>query len=213
MIFTRYILALAITIALFVGVYVPAFVAAGLLAPDQRAAVPWVIAISLVTALLIMALLSRITGCGFVTFGFGAPPLRDMLWGVGWGVVIGLVLRLASAFLEVSGPFPEESFSRWQIIALFWVAAPIQEEIIFRGLLQGALEARMRNAVRLGGMRVSIAAVIVAVLFAVVHLSVDPLVAVAALLLGLVAGHLRWRSGSLVPAVLVHALFNIIPNW
>jgi membrane protease YdiL (CAAX protease family) len=213
MIFTRYALALVITILLFAGVYVPAFIAASLFAPDEEAAVPWVVAVSLVAALLIMALLSRIAGYRFSAFGFGPPAVRDMLWGVGWGVVIGLVLRLGSALLEVSGPFSEESFSRWQIIALFWVAAPIQEEVIFRGLLQGTLEGRMRKTIALGGMRLSIAALIIAVLFAVVHLSVDPLVAVAALLLGLVAGHLRWRSGSLVPAVLVHALFNVIPNW
>ena len=50
---------------------------------------------------------------------------------------------------------------------------------------------------------------IVAVLFGASHLVVGPVTAVAALLLGIAAGELRLSSASLLPAVIVHALFNL----
>ena len=47
-----------------------------------------------------------------------------------------------------------------------------------------------------------------AVLFGIIHLEAGVAVATDAIILGLVAGELRRRSGSLLPAVIVHALFN-----
>ena len=47
-----------------------------------------------------------------------------------------------------------------------------------------------------------------AVLFGVIHLESGAIVALGAIMLGLVAGELRRRSGSLLPAIIVHALCN-----
>ena len=54
----------------------------------------------------------------------------------------------------------------------------------------------------------SYAAIIVALLFGLIHLEVNPITAAAAFVLGLLSGELRHRSGSLLPAILVHAVFN-----
>ena len=56
---------------------------------------------------------------------------------------------------------------------------------------------------------VSVAVVFAAAVFGVVHLGSGLAVFAGAIVLGLVAGELRRRSGSLLPAVIVHAIFNL----
>jgi membrane protease YdiL (CAAX protease family) len=46
-------------------------------------------------------------------------------------------------------------------------------------------------------------------MFSCIHLTVGRYTAVAALVLGVIAGELRRRSGSLAPAMICHALFNL----
>ncbi len=89
------------------------------------------------------------------------------------------------------------------------LGAAIQEEIIFRGLLQTDLARRFAERLPLLGHSLSWPAIIVAFVFGLLHLVVNPITAVAAFVLGLLAGELRDRSGSLVPAIVVHSLFNL----
>jgi membrane protease YdiL (CAAX protease family) len=58
------------------------------------------------------------------------------------------------------------------------------------------------------GASLSSAVIFTAALFGIIHLGAGAAVATGAIVLGLVAGELRRRSGSLLPAVIVHALFN-----
>ncbi|HUE65759.1 MAG TPA: CPBP family intramembrane glutamic endopeptidase [Rhizomicrobium sp.] len=91
----------------------------------------------------------------------------------------------------------------------FGLGASIQEEVIFRGLIQSYLERTWSTSVtRLAG-RMSPTVCFTAVLFGVIHLDSGPIVVAGALGLGLVAGELRRCSHSLLPAVIVHALFNL----
>ncbi len=90
----------------------------------------------------------------------------------------------------------------------FVVGAAIQEEIIFRGLLQTTLTRQFPAALSFFGTSLSYASIIVALLFGLIHLEVSPITAGAAFVLGLFSGELRHRSGSLLPAILVHAVFN-----
>ncbi len=77
------------------------------------------------------------------------------------------------------------------------VLAPVFEEILFRGVLLPVLGQRLG-----GGWAV----VLSAALFAAAHLSVGEFVPLLVLAMGL--GWLRWRSGRLLPSVLMHALWN-----
>lgn len=97
----------------------------------------------------------------------------------------------------------------WILTLYFGLAAPIQEEIIFRGLLQSFLEQRWVTPGRVLGVPTSPAVLVAATLFGLVHFDGGPAVAACALVLGLLAGELRRRSGSLVPAIIAHALFNL----
>jgi membrane protease YdiL (CAAX protease family) len=83
------------------------------------------------------------------------------------------------------------------------VAAPLAEEFFFRRVLQGWLEKRLpaRNAA--GAIVVSAAA------FALAHQG-QGLAFVPLFPLGLVLGYLVRQTGSLLPAILLHALFNAV---
>ncbi|KEF43220.1 MAG: metal-dependent membrane protease [Cyanobium sp. CACIAM 14] len=79
------------------------------------------------------------------------------------------------------------------------VVAPLFEECLFRGVLLPVAGQR------LGGLP---AVLLSAAIFAVAHLSLSELVPLFVLGLGL--GWLRWRSGRLTSAVLMHALWNSV---
>jgi membrane protease YdiL (CAAX protease family) len=54
-----------------------------------------------------------------------------------------------------------------------------------------------------------VASLLVALLFGGIHLVVGPYTAAAAFILGAIAGEFRRRSGSLIPAIICHAFFNL----
>lgn len=91
----------------------------------------------------------------------------------------------------------EALFGTGGLVIVFAVAPAIFEELAFRGLLQGRLCALMGRG---------LGVVTTAALFAAAHgISVGtPL----HLSIGLYLGVLRLRSGSLIPCMLVHALYN-----
>jgi hypothetical protein len=90
----------------------------------------------------------------------------------------------------------------------FIVGAPVQEEVIFRGLLQTTLEQRFVASFQFLGKSLSVAVTIIAVLFGLIHVGIGVATAIAAFVLGLLAGELRRRSSSLLPAIVLHAIFN-----
>lgn len=91
----------------------------------------------------------------------------------------------------------------------FVVGAAIQEEVIFRGLLQTTLAQQIPATLSFFGSSLSCAAIIVALRFGLIHLKINPITPAAAFVLGLFSGELRHRSGSLLPAILVHAVFDV----
>lgn len=78
------------------------------------------------------------------------------------------------------------------------LAAPLIEEALFRGLLQGALETRLRHwfAIAAAGLP-----------FALLH---GPEPALFFFFWSLPVGWVTWRSGSIRPAVVVHAVNNMV---
>jgi membrane protease YdiL (CAAX protease family) len=124
------------------------------------------------------------------------------------GGILALIITFLQRFLHIPDAPTFETFAFWQIVLLFWIAASIQEETIFRGLIQSIVGRKLDGA-NIGGS-LSAAAVIVAILFAIVHIPMGIFTVGAAFVVGLLAGELRVRSGSLIPAILVHALVNIV---
>jgi membrane protease YdiL (CAAX protease family) len=77
--------------------------------------------------------------------------------------------------------------------------AGIAEEMLFRGLIQRTLEHYRDPAMGI---------VLSSVFFALVHF--NPWTAIQITLLGLVLGYLTWRTGSIVPAVILHSVNNLL---
>lgn len=224
----RLVLTLGRGLGFLLAVYVPSFALASALVASRAgtagdegaaaaAAIPLVMALSLAIALLLVA---GITGGRFGSFGFRGVALKPLLLSLGLGVGFGILLRwLATALNVQESAFPFAGLAGWQLVALSWLAAPIQEEIIFRGLLQTTLQSGIPGLITIGPRKLSVAGLVAAIVFALVHCALLGMgvpagaavfIALGALVLGVVAGQMRWSTGSLVPAVVVHALFNII---
>ena len=92
------------------------------------------------------------------------------------------------------------------------VVAPVLEELVFRGVLQGALLERPALARRRAG--VSGANALASLAFAAAHLvSQSPPQAAAVLLPSLAFGACRDRYGSVVPGMLLHGFYNAGFLW
>lgn len=91
----------------------------------------------------------------------------------------------------------------WGYIAV-GLLAPLVEEIVFRGAIQGALQTGFAQR----GKSHWYAIVVTSLLFAAIH--GNPAQMPHAFLIGLLMGWMRYRSGSIIPGVTVHLLNNTI---
>lgn len=177
----------------------------------------------LVLALLAIALLGK---GNFSQYGFRLQidPLAPS-GGIGrwilYGVVAVAVGALASIAIMATGavgnPLIKE-LSIPQIMLFVWIFSSTIEEIFTRGFLQSHIAAVFDSSVRVPVLRVDIPTLISALFFACMHLIILTHGAGAKTLViillftfsvGLIAGHLRARTGSLIPAIGAHMLANI----
>ena len=150
-------------------------------------------------------------GKHYVELSFGHIE-RRMVWpAVGMSVLIAssqaFVLFSALSLLDVDLQFQGEELERRQRLVSgiagilnACIFAPIGEEICFRGIiLGGLLKTRCRPW---------LAILISALLFALLHgLGAN---FVTALLFGILVGWLYWRTGSIIPGVIIHITNNTL---
>lgn len=134
------------------------------------------------------------------------------------------VLSIVSVFALPSGQSTSgfSELTKLQLVVFVWVYASISEELLTRGLLQTLLTADSRGQLSTP-RRLSMPVVVSGLFFGSMHIvlvkSMGPAavpVILLAVFLGLIAAHYRERTGSLLPAIIVHALFNIggtLPLW
>lgn len=194
-------------IGLFTIVYLPAFATTALVRPRIDIAIPLIIAITLFVALILMFLLTRYPA-GIAEFGFRIPHSGYLAGATVFGLAFGLGVTFLAHLFPSKTPFDVSGFAPWKIALYFLIGASIQEEIVFRGLIQTMVERQWKVSFSLAGGSLSGAVAFSATLFGVIHLESGAVVALGAIILGLVAGELRRRSGSLLPAIIAHALFN-----
>jgi membrane protease YdiL (CAAX protease family) len=130
----------------------------------------------------------------------------------GLGLVLVPLLTLASALNRLV-PYQHDGVDfltatrdPWAVglvIAAAIVAAPLVEELFFRRILQGWLEKRLPAADGAAAIVISAAA------FALAHQG-QGLAFVPLFPLGLVLGFIARQTGSIVPCILLHALFNAV---
>ncbi|HEX5509533.1 MAG TPA: type II CAAX endopeptidase family protein [Pseudolabrys sp.] len=128
------------------------------------------------------------------------------------GIALGAVLPFVTAAIAMLGPvapdapayFEYNKISAAGVLPLFWLNAvfigPAAEEVIFRGFLY-----RAWSATRLGP---SGAIALTAIVFGLGHLEYGWFGMAGIAVSGLIMGWLRWRSGSLVPSMLTHGVYN-----
>lgn len=199
--------AVLLVIGFFLLVYVPTFAIVGFIKPSITIAVPLTIVISFVLAISIIAIRVLISG-SWREHGFRLSERRYILAAIVIGLPLGLVLTFIDHAISPGDPLGIGHLKVWMLVIYFLIGSSIQEEVIFRGLLQTVLAKHLNLKVGVAGKTLSLAVLLIALLFGLIHLEVGPFTAFAAFLLAVLAGELRHRSGSLLPAVLVHVIFN-----
>jgi membrane protease YdiL (CAAX protease family) len=122
---------------------------------------------------------------------------------MGGGLLFWALVALAAGVRPV-GP---GGLLSWPYLYL-GVVAPVLEELAFRGALQGWLLETGYGRRR--GLGLTAANVTTSVVFTAIHFAYHPpLWAAAVLFPSLIFGHLRDRTGSVLPALYVHVFYNL----
>jgi len=213
------ILAIALTAAVFVASrYAASFVP---LPPGSfipRTSVMQTIFLVFCIAAMLLISKGRLASFGFTRGTYIFSP--RILWWVLPAAVFPIVGAIVSrGGPSAAGPF---EFTKVQWILFIWLYSSFCEEVLVRGLLQTLLS----NAAPAGAAArrwLSMPVVVSGLFFGAMHLvliqrmgpQAIPIVLMVTYL-GLVAAHYREKTGSLLPAILLHVLFNIVgilPFW
>jgi membrane protease YdiL (CAAX protease family) len=170
------------------------------------------IIVSNIVLILTLAFAARLSGWPVARYlGLIAPRAHDFLYGTS-----AIALSLG-AFEILNHLLGRESVTSFQIdsyraaqatglLPVMWlafvVAAPVGEEITFRGFLFRGLAAS-----RLGA---SGTILLGALIFAALHAQYDWFEALQVFWIGALFGWLRWRSGSTTLTILLHMAINLL---
>ncbi len=133
------------------------------------------------------------------------------------GLGLGIGLTLVNTLLPGGEAGALDELTLLQQILLIWFLASVAEEVLMRGLIQGALDRWRGIGLTVAGARFSLPVLTAAALFGAMHVALTALGAGAgqviatvifAFALGVIAGVQRESSGSLLPAVILHLLAN-----
>lgn len=140
--------------------------------------------------------------------GLNRTRLRSYMWGLGILPVIMLLWMGMVHLFEIEDVpiFVVEAYRTAEIYPLIWfaivVAAPIMEELLFRGFFFTGLRHSRAGATG--------AIVIPSVIWAAMHLQYGIHEIVLIFVFGLLLGGLRLKTGSILPTIFVHAVSNLI---
>jgi membrane protease YdiL (CAAX protease family) len=172
----------------------------------------------LLSVLIIMLLTKgKMAEYGFTKGSFRLTG-KIFLWVIPMAIlsVIGFMATRSGAQVK-----PGLGLSHLQDIVFIWIYASIAEEIFTRGLLQSFLSPLITFGINLSKkVRLSLPVLFSGLYFGLMHIvaidKMGPPVILLATLLGIVAGYYREKTESLIPAIIIHALFNIggsLPMW
>ncbi|MGC1548727.1 MAG: type II CAAX endopeptidase family protein [Rhodanobacter sp.] len=199
----------ALMLFLFTVVYFPVMaIAAGLHLSTDMMVVAVMIG-SLAVAGTLMSIAVRYSWLSAIDFGLRWPTQPYLIYALVLAIPLSALTAWAISHVHEPGPLGGLHMVPWQMYLCFAVGAPIQEEVIFRGLLQSALARSLALAPRYAAVSGLAASLSVAALFGIIHWVVGPWTALGALVLGVLAGELRRRSGRLLPSIVCHAIFNL----
>jgi CAAX protease family protein len=175
--------------------------------------------VMLVLSLIIIRFIPRASFAdfGFTTRGYRFRP-TILLWVLPTAVLSSLAVVASGG---AKAPGPAAGLSHLQLLVFVCFYASVCEEVLTRGLLQTLVAGEGPRASR--PKRLSTPVVASGLFFGAMHLALIPSMGpaaaapiVLATFLGFVAAHYRESTGSLIPAILIHALFNVggmLPQW
>lgn len=139
-----------------------------------------------------------------------------------WVLPMSFFSVLHFVTLLKNGNLPDIDIRNYVENILFvWLYASICEEVFTRGLLQGLLNPLQIYGFKLfGKWFLSIPILVSGFFFGLMHIvaipMMGPMVIVFTSFAGIVAAYYREKTASLIPAIIIHALFNIggmLPFW
>jgi CAAX protease family protein len=173
----------------------------------------WVgLAVAIASAVLVavVALAARLRGWSAQEYlGLCWPAWRDLGIALVLLAVFSVMSNIILHLLDVTNPISLRDDYRDARAAdvswLFWINAviigPVSEEILTRGFLQRGWVRPQYGALP------GIAAI--STLWAALHFPYGWILCADIFVMGLLLGWARWRSGSTVTAILMHALYNL----
>lgn len=169
----------------------------------------------LLASLVLICLLSK----GKIsTYGLKGIRLKALVRPTVVALVFGIVITGLGELVPMAGLELMEDFTLLQIIILAWIFASVSEELLTRGLLQGFLSPLDKYGLTIFGFYMSVPVLIAALFFGLMHLGLLTMgasgsavfvIALSGIILGVIAGYYREKTGSIVPAIVIHMLFNI----
>ncbi len=152
-------------------------------------------------------------------YGLKGVKLRDLILPIFVGLVVGGVFAVGGTLLrlDLSLKFLEQ-FSVLQIVVLICIYASVAEELLTRGFLQSFLAPLKTKGLTVFRFHLSMPILIAALFFGLMHLSLLTegashqsvlFTIISAIVLGIIAGFYRERTGSILPAIVVHMSFNV----
>ncbi|MBD3348930.1 MAG: CPBP family intramembrane metalloprotease [Candidatus Eisenbacteria bacterium] len=195
-------------------------------AESLRAAFPWLsdgVVIQGTILVASVALAAALSRGKLSAYGFRGAALGQLARALVAGVIAAFAvhaLRIAvsSAFPRMGGHPSAAGASFAHIVITIWILASTSEEVLHRGLIQSFLSPLGNRGITVLGVRLTLPAIAAGVLFGATHIMLLTVgaqgiyvgfIVGSAVVLGIVAGYWREKTGSLVPAVLVHMLFNV----
>jgi len=161
----------------------------------------------------------------FSDFGFKLTKLKYFFYSILFGtlegilsIIIMIIFVLTSGATETT-PHPATKQGFLYLVFNVWIIASLCEEIFFRGFVYKAFSNLKDKGFHLSKkIFVSIPVTISAILFGLGHLCllrmmITPMVfgiVITATILGFIAGILREKSGSIIPAYFAHLMANVM---
>ena len=170
------------------------------------------LAVTIIDATLIVGFALTARSALLPLLGRPAWTARGLVLSIGLFAVFALVMeayiwgaQFLVPVLDCLEPFREYGWPMWSAFVLIAVCPALFEELAFRGYLLGRFESVM-------GARDAL--ILQAMLFAILHMSL--LMLPPLFLGGLLLGLLRRRTGSLLPGIAMHFVWNswvITDEW
>jgi uncharacterized protein len=161
--------------------------------------------------IITLVLATRLSGANaFEYLGLDIPRRRDIAIAAAGlmavilaadGMTLALGKEVVPAFqLELHRTAQAEGTLPWLWLAIL-VAAPVGEELLFRGFMFRGFVHQPRDALP--------AILVLALIWSLLHVQYDWFGTAQVFLIGVLFGFVRWRSGSTTLVILLHMLLNL----